>query len=471
MIGVGNVGMSLAPYVDSDTFLTRDGGFTWEEIHKDAHLWEFGDQGSILILANDEEATDHVLYTLNEGFSWQQYSFGTPIKVRSIVTVPSDTSRKFILFGYEPRSQEHTVAIHIDMSKITNRKCVLDLSNPNGDDFTLWSPSEQREEKCLFGKTTLYHRRIRDKNCYIGETLPQPFKEERICECTADDFECEFNHVRNGNGDCVLVPGAQALASDSYCAWGQDKWYERTAYRKVPHSKCVGGLRLDRGTEHACRKSHGFFWWVMVIVVCFLFAGLFAFWYARRRGAARKGRIRLPDPNEDFAVGGSRDSPLERIGEHLSSVPWFLFGIVGQMKAWVSGQMPRSRTRGGYRTLPLDDDGAFRSMVVFGSLNCICSSPSGRGGSVMALWPQTAFTNTIEMRTSLLMRKRPSVKAEWRIVDPHGTHLIPVDEHAPFAPPFDGTAEDHALNVGADVRQRFWRVCVRHAVEVLLLRD
>ena len=51
MMAVGNVGEDLAGYTDSDTFLTRDAGFTWEEIHKDAHLWEFGDYGSILVIA------------------------------------------------------------------------------------------------------------------------------------------------------------------------------------------------------------------------------------------------------------------------------------------------------------------------------------------------------------------------------------------------------------------------------------
>ena len=51
MMAVGNVGESLAGYTESDTFLTRDAGFTWEEVHKDAHLWEFGDYGSILVIA------------------------------------------------------------------------------------------------------------------------------------------------------------------------------------------------------------------------------------------------------------------------------------------------------------------------------------------------------------------------------------------------------------------------------------
>jgi hypothetical protein len=36
MMAVGNVGEELAGYTDSDLFLTRDAGFTWEEVHKDA---------------------------------------------------------------------------------------------------------------------------------------------------------------------------------------------------------------------------------------------------------------------------------------------------------------------------------------------------------------------------------------------------------------------------------------------------
>ena len=72
MMAVGNVGEALAPYVESDTFLSRDAGVTWEEVHKDAHLWEFGDSGSVLIIANDEEPTDHVLFSIDEGLSWRE---------------------------------------------------------------------------------------------------------------------------------------------------------------------------------------------------------------------------------------------------------------------------------------------------------------------------------------------------------------------------------------------------------------
>lgn len=123
-MAVGNVGDSLAPYTESDTFLSRDAGFTWEEVHKDAHLWEFGDSGSILVMANDEEATDHVLFSTDEGLSWREYRFSNDkIRVKAIVTVPEDTSRKFILMGFYPSSPHSSVAVHLDFSALTRRTC------------------------------------------------------------------------------------------------------------------------------------------------------------------------------------------------------------------------------------------------------------------------------------------------------------------------------------------------------------
>lgn len=130
-MAVGNVGTKLAPYIESDTFLSRDAGFTWEEVHKDAHLWEFGDSGSILIMANDEEPTDHVLFSTDEGLSWREYRFGgeEKVRVKSIVTVPEDTSRKFLLIGYYPRQPSGAVAVHLDFTQLTKRKCESSLQS------------------------------------------------------------------------------------------------------------------------------------------------------------------------------------------------------------------------------------------------------------------------------------------------------------------------------------------------------
>ena len=113
------------------------------------------------------------------------------------------------------------------------------------------------------------------------------------------DSISEFNYKRDARGVCVLVEGAQPLESDQTCAWDQDFWYERTSMRKVPYSKCQGGLTLDRGYAHACpgHSKHGWLFWATMTMAPFGFAAMAAVWWIRRRGGAG-GRIRLPEPGE-----------------------------------------------------------------------------------------------------------------------------------------------------------------------------
>ncbi|KAI0248766.1 Oligoxyloglucan reducing end-specific cellobiohydrolase [Lactifluus subvellereus] len=356
VMAVGNVGEKLAPYVESDTFLSRDGGFTWEEVHKDAHLWEFGDSGSILVMANDEEPTDHVLFTTDEGINWREYKFtDEKIRVRSIVTVSSDTSRRFILFGGHARSRV-SVAVYIDFSSLTSIQCILDIEDPGHDDFELWTPSTERAERCLFGRQTLYHRRRRNSTCVVGT---QPKAKEKVvknCACTSSDFECEFNHVRNAEGKCALVPGTQPLPDDDSCHGDDQYWYERTPYRRIPHSTCEDGERPDRGRRHLCPgvAAHGAFFWLFVILIPFAVTTLVAMWYYKRSGRAT-GMIRLPgDGRPKF---GASDAGFV---ETLASVPWFIIGVgtvafeaVGR---WVHEAMLTLRARRGYRNVAVDED-------------------------------------------------------------------------------------------------------------------
>lgn len=374
MLAVGNVGEHLAPYKDSDTFLTRDGGFTWEEVHKDAHKWEFGDQGSLIVLVNDEEPTSIVSYSTDEGLSWHDYNFGETLRVSKILTVPEDTHRKFLLIGARPTAREQAVVVHLDFSSVTTRRC-----NPKTD-FEQWKPRDAANEQCLFGREVSYNRRIRDANCYVGEKIVQPYATIRNCTCQAEDFECEFNYHPDPNDPtrCILYHGVLPLPSneEEQCLHGEDGpsdyWYERTSVRKVPHSSCQGGSRPDRGARHICKTStrrHGWFWWLSIVAAPFGLAGLVAVWWNKQQSQRSQGygRIRLP--------GGSM-SALDYAGDSkvlqtLASVPWFIVGTAGL--AWSSvlsfaERVPVLRnfvrhsghgtaTYGGYRTLrPQDDD-------------------------------------------------------------------------------------------------------------------
>lgn len=57
-MGVGNLGKNLSfNYDELNTYLSRDGGRTWFEVKKGAYIFEYGDHGSILILAELNTAT------------------------------------------------------------------------------------------------------------------------------------------------------------------------------------------------------------------------------------------------------------------------------------------------------------------------------------------------------------------------------------------------------------------------------
>ncbi|KAJ6562828.1 hypothetical protein DFH09DRAFT_863050, partial [Mycena vulgaris] len=123
IMAVGNVGDLLIPYDQSDTFFCRDGGFTWEEVHKDAHLWKVGDSRSVILIANDEEPTDHVLFSTHEGLTWHEYKFSSDrMRVQSILTVPEETSRRFLLLGQLPYSSSH-LAVFLDFKALAPRQC------------------------------------------------------------------------------------------------------------------------------------------------------------------------------------------------------------------------------------------------------------------------------------------------------------------------------------------------------------
>ena len=101
--------------------------------------------------------------------------------------------------------------------------------------------------------------------------------------------DSEFNHERDASGACLLVSGLQALSNDDSCKGDDDYWYERTAYRKIPHSSCEGGVRLDRGSPHICPgfRAHSTIFWIMVFLLPFGFTSLIGYWYYRRSGMAR----------------------------------------------------------------------------------------------------------------------------------------------------------------------------------------
>lgn len=161
-MGVGSVGATLEGYKESDT-LSTDAGLMWKMAMKGPNKYQYGDSGSILVIVEDEDMTDHVKYSLDLGKTWcvvfslalfstyslirSKYNFGVSIRAIGLTTLPDSTSQKFLLLGQVAKKdkQQHgrVVVVHIDFSKTRGRKCV-------DADYEKWYVRHQKSD-CLMG--------------------------------------------------------------------------------------------------------------------------------------------------------------------------------------------------------------------------------------------------------------------------------------------------------------------------------
>ncbi len=76
-----------------NTYLSRDGGKTWAEIAQGLHVYEFGNYGALIVMAPDMKPTKHVMYSWDEGLTWDYDVIGKEeIIVENIMIEPSASS-------------------------------------------------------------------------------------------------------------------------------------------------------------------------------------------------------------------------------------------------------------------------------------------------------------------------------------------------------------------------------------------
>lgn len=385
IIAVGNVGEYLGDRIDASTFLSRDGGITWKEIRKGNYMWEYGDQGTIIILVESYKPTKHIIFSIDDGKTWEYHTFSKKkLKVLDIATVPSDTSRKFLLFAYDG---EKTLTFSIDFSRVHNRQCQLDLDNPDDDDYEYWSPRHpQLADNCLFGHEVRYLRRAAGHyDCFIGSApLKDGRKVVRYCPCTRSDFECDYNYFRDVDNTCKLVKGLNSVDKKKQQCEKENgfQYFEATGYRKIPLSTCEGGKQLDKWISHACpgkekeyqkhygKEIKGVYLALLIVLPICLFIGVTWFVYDRgiRRngGFNRLGQIRLDEGDFQPIENNGLDKIVNKavrggilvaagIFATLKTIKQLDTMLLDKVKRFLFGSFSRGRN---FVRLPNDDDEA-----------------------------------------------------------------------------------------------------------------
>lgn len=245
IVGTGNVGAFLSPSLSAtSTFLSRDAGLTWKEIRKGSYIYEFGDHGGLLVLANDVDSTNTLLYSYDEGNSFKEYKMSKkPFTVENIVIEPTASAKEFIVYGYRDGDG---VAVYVNFAEMHERQCQGEGSPDTAkSDYESWTPSDGRTGgRCILGRSTNYLRRKQSSRCFNAAKLSHEITQQH-CQCTWNDFECDYGYERKSIAEGLLQGGMgwateggwnppSQFASEP-CVLTKDKQHEQEGYAVDRH--------------------------------------------------------------------------------------------------------------------------------------------------------------------------------------------------------------------------------------------
>ena len=243
VMGVGNTGKELRPYKECDLYVSDDAGLTWRKSLDEAHKYEFGDQGSILVAIYDEGETSEIKYNLQHGkpSEWKTIKLDEKVNAQMLTTVPDSTSLKFILAASVKGGKSRIYSI--DFDGLHERKC-------EDEDFEDWPArkDDKGEPACLMGHTQWFRRRKTKADCFVENIFNEPTAKPKDCPCEDQDFECDHDFMKGD--DNVCLPMSSFKVPDGACRDEKDaKFKGPTGYRKIPGNTCKDGKSLDEGEK------------------------------------------------------------------------------------------------------------------------------------------------------------------------------------------------------------------------------
>ena len=244
IIANGNVGHYLSKNVS--TFVSRDGGLNWIEVRKGSHIYEIGDDGGIIIMASNEKPTNKILYSFDEGYSWEEFTLPTTnFMIRNIIIEPSSKSHNFIVYGeITTKGEKKGLVIGVSFEKVLPDCKYLDKPGSEDSDYEIWTPSDGRAgQDCLLGHKIEMIRRKQNKKCLNTINFERKITKSN-CPCTEMDYQCDIGYERNEPGAiCQRVGGEQQENNIHEPPINCNGTYKISkGYRKIPGDTCVGGL-------------------------------------------------------------------------------------------------------------------------------------------------------------------------------------------------------------------------------------
>lgn len=202
--GIGNMGPELGSSDDADLYVSTDSGLSWTRALTGPHIYEFGDQGNILLAARLGDRTNKMYYSLDRGSSWDEFALPDKYESHFVITVPDSTSAKFTVLG--TAGDTSMSAVHLDFSSVYDRKC--EFKDDGSADFEKWYArySVDGTPSCVMGRKQYFWRKKSDADCLVSDLYHEQFASAEPCACTKADYECDKGFVWNGSSrQCTLT--------------------------------------------------------------------------------------------------------------------------------------------------------------------------------------------------------------------------------------------------------------------------
>lgn len=245
MMTVGSVNDgSKMDWGNAMTFISRNGGLTWQLAFDFPTMYAYGDLGNIIIAFpfnpdEDNDPESEFYYSLDHGKTWTEYQLEKPLAPIDVLsTTPDGSGVNFIVNGFRLDNVAESTSnflYAIDFSDAFDGKIC------GADDYETWYLAGG---ECVAGAKYSYSRRKQDSQCLVRKLFEDLQLKEEICdECTEKDYECSFEFIRNENGQCV--PDYQLLSISDSCSNSKDDTVKLMPMQLLKASQCKKELYIN----------------------------------------------------------------------------------------------------------------------------------------------------------------------------------------------------------------------------------
>ena len=227
------------------TYISTDGGQTWKQSLKGRQAVKLLDYGGIIAaipFLNEVflPRINQIDYSCDGGSAWKSAILSNePKQLVGVAAHPSAKSNIITIFAVKlSSSKKLTWSVwRVNFTTVFDHKCYP-------ENYTLWTASSNAATgACVLGQRYEYKRRKNNICCYNGFGY-NPLLNISKCECTVNDFRCDYGFKRENLGSLCVPTSFAVLSPPVNCPEGGN-YIKSKGYVKVNGDKCEGGVEDD----------------------------------------------------------------------------------------------------------------------------------------------------------------------------------------------------------------------------------